>query len=79
MIKVSAVTSHSSALIGLGATWVVLAITTAATYDPSHGVPTITLTFLMTLGAFSLVETLRYARALRKTRTKSDKRQTRDL
>ena len=60
---VYAVKRHLSALKGLAATWLVLAAITAFAYDASDGVPMGTLAFLISLGAFSLVEGVRYSRA----------------
>ncbi|MEL7011929.1 MAG: hypothetical protein AAFO72_01480 [Pseudomonadota bacterium] len=67
--------SYLSALVGLTVTWMVISLASLATFDPTNGFSPITLTFLGILGVFTVIESVRYSRALKKQKTKADMQQ----
>ena len=78
-MTVHAVTSYRSALVALTVTWLVISLASLATFDPTNGFSPITLTFLGILGIFTVVEAVRYSRAFKKAKAKTDTRQDREF
>ncbi|MEM6898098.1 MAG: hypothetical protein AAGB07_04860 [Pseudomonadota bacterium] len=71
--------SYLSALMGLTATWLAFSLASLETFDPTTGFSPITLTFLGILGVFTVVESVRHSRALKKQKANADVRRDREF